>query len=275
MSLAGCLPIEVQEHADEELRSEKEEAARVLYVAATRARDLLVLCAVGDQAHDGWLATFNPVLYPSELNSFNPKTRHPPGCPQFGNDNIVARPRKAMRTQGSVSPGLHNSGVGGHEVVWWDPSVLPPSNDVRSASSLTPFLTEDVGKVRSEEGIRAHEEWQRQRESVRQLAGKPQWTVVTATAHARILTENSEVLVETLAIDFSRPHGKRFGTLVHAVLSTVELNANVEGIRAVARLQGRVLGASEEEVAGAVETVSRALAHPVRLRQPIASGEQA
>ena len=49
MSLAGCTPIEVQEHAEEEIAIEKEEAVRVLYVAATRARDLLVVCAVGDQ----------------------------------------------------------------------------------------------------------------------------------------------------------------------------------------------------------------------------------
>ncbi|HSE20260.1 MAG TPA: UvrD-helicase domain-containing protein, partial [Pyrinomonadaceae bacterium] len=66
MRLAGCTPIEVQEHADEETRIEKEEAARVLYVAATRARDLLVITAVGDAPYDGWLAALHPVIYPAE-----------------------------------------------------------------------------------------------------------------------------------------------------------------------------------------------------------------
>jgi len=60
MRLAGCTPLEVQEHADDEMRIEQEEAARVLYVAATRARDLLVVCAVGDHPYDGWLAALNP-----------------------------------------------------------------------------------------------------------------------------------------------------------------------------------------------------------------------
>jgi ATP-dependent exoDNAse (exonuclease V) beta subunit len=152
---------------------------------------------------------------------------------------------------------------------------------------LTEFLKEDDNKVRSEEGIRVHEEWQRQRTSVRQAAGKPEWTVVTATSHVAIpsVREESgvdfaetelgefslkaallEVAVESIEIDFSRPHGKRFGTLVHAVLSVVPLNADHDGIREIARLQGRVLGAPEEEVAAAVETVHRALRHPLMQR---------
>ena len=58
--LAGCTPIEVQEHAEDEMKIEQEEAARVLYVAATRARDLLVVCAVGDHPYEGWLGILNP-----------------------------------------------------------------------------------------------------------------------------------------------------------------------------------------------------------------------
>ena len=34
------------------------------YVAATRARDVLVVPAIGDADYDGWLATLNPVIYP-------------------------------------------------------------------------------------------------------------------------------------------------------------------------------------------------------------------
>jgi len=270
MNLAGCTPIEVQEHAEEELRNEKEEAARVLYVAATRARDLLVVCAVGDQPHDGWLASFNPALYPAKLNSFNPKTRHPPACPPFGDDNVGNRPPKATRSSGSVSPGLHQPQVGNHVVVWWDPNVLPPSTDVRTTSSLTPFLTQDEGKVRSEEGIRAHGEWQKQRTSVRLSAGKPEWRIVTATTHAiEVSGSIDNVSVETIEIDFTRPHGKRFGTLVHAVLSTVALDSDTDAVREVAMLQGRIVGARNEEVVAAEELVTRALGHPVIQRAAV------
>jgi len=281
MRLAGCTPIEVQEHADEEIRIEKEEAARVLYVAATRARDLLVVCGVGDQPYEGWLATLNPVLYPEESTSFSPQAKQPPGCPQFGDDNVVARLKNAARPRGSVNPGMHRPKTGEHRVVWWDPSVLQPVSQSHTRSRLTDLLKEDDNKVRSEEGIRVHEEWQRQRKTVREVAAKPEWTVVTATSHvsiprsreesaANIAVKESnlkaalvEVVVESIEIDFSRPHGKRFGTLVHAVLSVTPLNSNLDGITEIARLQGRVLGATEEEVAATVETVHRALRHPL------------
>ncbi len=169
-------------------------------------------------------------------------------------------------------------------MVWWDPSVLPPISQGNTRSRLTEFLKEDDNKVRSEEGIRIHEEWQRQRASIRKVAGKPEWTVITATSHVampQVLEEGGldaeevdaskttalpEVAVESIEIDFSRPHGKRFGTLVHAVLSIVPLNSDHDGIAEVARLQGRILGATEEEVAAAVETVHRALRHPLMRR---------
>src|SRR5207247_318522 len=53
--LAGCTPPELHEHAAGEMAREGAEATRVLYVAATRARDLLVVPALGDGRYDGWL----------------------------------------------------------------------------------------------------------------------------------------------------------------------------------------------------------------------------
>jgi ATP-dependent exoDNAse (exonuclease V) beta subunit len=284
MKLAGCTPVEVQEHADDETRIEKEEAARVLYVAATRARDLLVVCAVGDQPYDGWLATLNPVLYPTEAGSFNPQTKQPPGCPAFSDDTVVGRQQNAFRPTGSVSPGLHQPKVGAHRVIWWDPSVIaPPSGQTRSSSKLTEFLREDDGKVHSEAGIRAHADWQVRRSSIREAAGAPQWTVLTATSYASTVGVREqrdlaaeevtvdeakrpilpEVAVETIQIDFPRPHGRRFGTLVHSVLSVVALNSDLDAIQEIASVQGRLFGATREEVAGATETVHRALNHPL------------
>jgi ATP-dependent exoDNAse (exonuclease V) beta subunit len=178
-----------------------------------------------------------------------------------------------------VTPGLHLPKVGEHRVVWWDPSVLRPVSQGNTSSRLTEFLKEDDNKVRSEEGIRGHEEWQKQRASVRQVAGKPEWTVVTATSHFAMLGVREEsgaeeakipalpqVAVESIKIDFSRPHGKRFGTLVHTVLSVVPLNSDHDGIAEIARLQGRILGATDEEVAAVTETVHRALSHPLMRR---------
>jgi ATP-dependent helicase/nuclease subunit A len=297
MTLAGCVPIELQEHAAEEMQIDKEEAARTLYVAATRARDLLVVCAIGDQPFEGWLATLNPVIYPLESNSFNPETDQPPGCPKFGGDNAIARPRKALRPEGSVTPGLHKPQAGKHHVVWWDPALLELDKHSGGGSTLTELLKVDEPGVRSGEGIRAHEEWQKQRATVRQVAGKLEWTVVTATTYAATLTDGSksekiglavaetlldragmptslpEVTVESIEIDFNRPHGKRFGTLVHAVLSVAGLDSSRAEVEEVARVQGRILGATDEEVTAATETVSKALVHPL-MRQAAAAASK-
>ena len=49
MSIAGCLPDELLERRADEERRDHEESVRLLYVAATRARDLLVVPVVGDR----------------------------------------------------------------------------------------------------------------------------------------------------------------------------------------------------------------------------------
>jgi ATP-dependent exoDNAse (exonuclease V) beta subunit len=53
---------------------------------------------------------------------------------------------------------------------------------------------------------------------------------------------------------------------VHAILATVDLDADRGAVADVAGLQARLLGATEEEVAAAVETVARALAYPLLRR---------
>ena len=77
--------------------------------------------------------------------------------------------------------------------------------------------------------------------------------------------------METIRIDFSRPHGKRFGVLVHAILSLVPLNADRGSVSNIATVQGRILGTSEEEVTAAIETVLRALSHPLIKRAAAAA----
>jgi ATP-dependent exoDNAse (exonuclease V) beta subunit len=315
MRLAGCLPPELQEHAGEELQLEHEEAARVLYVAATRARDLLVVTGVGDERREGWLGTLDPAIYPPVKESFKPETNHPPGCPQFGPDNVAFRPSNGVRKPGSVTPGLHRPEAGEHNVVWWDPSVLDLNRQDEIGARLNKLLAADEEGKRSEQGIHDHSEWKKNRTRVRDQAGAPGVRVVTATEHAKdkALSAKGEehsakgkdqgaaatqrkpdkaatpvgqlglfaapppprampdVAVESVAIDFSRPHGKRFGTLVHAVLSVVNLDADAKGVQAAAELQGRLFGATSDEITAATETVTRALAHPLMRRAAAAS----
>jgi ATP-dependent exoDNAse (exonuclease V) beta subunit len=338
MRIAGCAPPELQEHAEEEKQLEREEAARVLYVAATRARDLLVVSAVGDQPFpaESWLKTLSPAIYPPANRSFAPETNHPEGCPELGADNVAVRAPGILRPAGSVTPGLHKASVGEHYVVWWDPNTLELGKEDEVGSRLTKLLAADEQQVRSEAGIRAHADWQETRKRVRYQASDPLLKVVTATERAALMVSGGQmdddesmtpaaaepateaepfeaddskfseapllaaieraareaeiehspesllperavevpaVLVESIEIDPTRPHGKRFGILVHSVLSLVDLNADRNGVLEVCELQGRLLGVSGEEVDAATETVIRALAHPLLRRAAIAVQE--
>jgi ATP-dependent exoDNAse (exonuclease V) beta subunit len=277
MRLAGCLPPELQENAAEERERERDEALRVLYVAATRARDLLVVPAVGDGRQDGWMAALNPVLYPPESRAGTAETRKPPGCPDFGVDSVPGRPRDVAKPKGSVAPGLHRPEVGSHRVVWWDPSVLalnvPESLGLRQER----LLHADESRRSEEAGIRAHAAWQEVRAAVRAQGGTESVRVVTATERARepnaaaVEVAIGPIEVEAVAHDRPRPHGKRFGTLVHNLLAAVELDAGSDAVRAQAVLEGRVLGAPDDEVGAATETVVEALAHPLLKRAAAAA----
>ena len=131
--LCGCAPIELLEAAAEELQRDQAEAVRLAYVAATRARDLLVAPVVGDEPIAGWLEVLNPAIYPPQdaRRSSSPA----PGCPAFGEDSVLDRGPKGMPPPGgSVRPGLHPPIAHGSEIVWWDPAVL--ELDVEEEASL-------------------------------------------------------------------------------------------------------------------------------------------
>ena len=64
-------------------------------------------------------------------------------------------------------------------------------------------------------------------------------------------------------VEDPRPGGRRFGTLVHALLASVPLGTADAALARLADAQGRVLGATPEEVAAAHDAVRRVMQHPV------------
>ena len=54
--LLWCAPWELLDAAEAEAKADEEEALRVAYVAATRARDLLVVAAIGEEERAGRMA---------------------------------------------------------------------------------------------------------------------------------------------------------------------------------------------------------------------------
>ena len=287
--LCGSAPIELLEAAAEERRREQAEAIRVAYVAATRARDLLVAPVCGDQAIDGWLTVFDPVLYPPAASRSTPSTA--PGCPRFGPDSVLDRgPRGQIPVGGPVRPGLHRI-ASGAPVVWWDPGCL-----ALQVEEPIPLRHQQILEAGSESAAASetnYAAWQEQREALRARASQPSLMIKTITSLSRTPAETETVdasetagrsdhqpatvqpeveVIVTARAEEGRPGGRRFGALVHALLALISLDADLEAIRASVAVQERVFGATQDEVEAAVVTVAAALQHPVMRRAAAVAG---
>jgi ATP-dependent exoDNAse (exonuclease V) beta subunit len=275
--LAQCAPRELRDNAEQEKEREREEAVRLLYVAATRARDLLVVPAVGDGEHEGWLHGLNDAIFPLPDKRRAPLDRKAPGCPEFGEDSVRERP-KADSKKGtkaaplkvrSVMPGVHRALAGEHRVVWWDPSTL--ELDVRETMGLrqSRLLEADDGKVASTAGIENWSRWNDARDRVIAAGKIPAMTVRTATELAAArerAAEGEPIEIFETAREPGRPHGPRFGTLVHMTMLRIALDAGADQIRAAAAGEGRILGAVPTEIDAATRAVSEALNSPLLAR---------
>ena len=89
-------------------------------------------------------------------------------------------------------------------------------------------------------------------------------------AHEEIPGVGTVAVVE-IAREGKRPRGRRFGILVHALLSGVGLDDDAETIAGHAQAQARLLGATDEERDAAAAAVIAALAHPLIRRAARAS----
>ncbi|HEY7820416.1 MAG TPA: UvrD-helicase domain-containing protein, partial [Vicinamibacteria bacterium] len=107
MRLAGCSPAELLEHEDVESERDRAESLRLLYVAATRARDLLVVPVVADEPQrNGWVGPILPGLYPSEdRRPFAVVAAGAPGFP--GRDTVLERPPHLAVIP--IRPGIHKA----------------------------------------------------------------------------------------------------------------------------------------------------------------------
>ncbi|HEX6463532.1 MAG TPA: UvrD-helicase domain-containing protein, partial [Vicinamibacterales bacterium] len=121
LKLGGWAPIDLILHGGEEAARDQAEAHRLAYVAATRARDLLVVPAIGDGPYDGgWLDALMPAVYPAERRT----PRAARGVPLFkSKDTVLNRPNGDPATSLTVAPGTYAFDHG-YSVSWWDPRAL-------------------------------------------------------------------------------------------------------------------------------------------------------
>jgi ATP-dependent exoDNAse (exonuclease V) beta subunit len=297
VQIGGWTPVELLERSGEEVSRDRAEGVRVAYVAATRARDLLVVPAVGDDpeeqrwdaAKDWWVSPLHRAIYPSRERRRNPESSA--WCAGFADDSVSVRPHGPRGKAGAdnVALGLHRfsygetgrKGRGAYGVVWWDTRKLTlrvePKFGVRKKELLSEIEPEIVSR-----DIKTYEGWRTNRAAAVKQGAEPSLLVQTVTEFAAagkgspLGAAESEVnvaLVETSQA-MERPAGLRYGAMVHAVFASVPLGANREEVAAIAALQGRILGAPQEEVVSATEVVCSALRHPVmqRARQSAEAG---
>ncbi|MFZ5445935.1 MAG: UvrD-helicase domain-containing protein [Myxococcota bacterium] len=257
-SLAHCIPAELREHEHEVLARDAEEAMRLTYVAATRARDVLVVPVSSDHRFkDTWTEVLYPALYPQTGAEHDP--RQAPGCPPFGYDPILER-------EGGVPadvplPGLHVAATRKNGVVWWDPKTLELTREERTGLEASDALLED--EVEGPKSVAAFEQWKAQRERAVLDGAQTSARVVLARELAPVLVTGTIPIEATSAPRESRPRGRRFGELVHACLAVVPLDAQHEAVERTCSVMARSLQATERERLAAIVAVEAALAHPL------------
>ena len=270
--LAGCTPADLLQQEVEELQRDEAEGVRVAYVAATRARDLLIVPAVGDEERAGWIQSLNTAIYPPM------KTRRQQiqasGCVEFkSKDSVLIRPAGSAGTS-TVSPGLHvrntdDSKAGEFSVVWWDPRALKLGPEVPLGIRRPELIVKDVAPDIVESGLAAYKSWREARQETLTTGSQSALAVRTVTQQAK--TGGAQAadpkipaveIVEIVRAD-NRPSGKRFGALIHAVLASVPLDGDDDTIRRITAIHGRILGAAEEEIDAAANAALAALAQPL------------
>lgn len=278
--LAGNEPLDLREASDLELGRDRAEGVRLAYVAATRARDLLVVPTIGDDPRVSWDSVENwwvrplyDAIYPNAGD--RQKSGKAPACPQFGKDSVLMRPVDlTLDEKDIVWPGLHSfkqagESISDYGVVWWDPRALtlgvPQSFGVRQKELLKEAQDPKV----LENDLQTYYSWRARWDNVRQQAAVPSIRFRTATAQSRqecneVIAPDVEVL--ELARDAERPAGPRFGTLVHASLAAVPLDASEDHVHKIVSMYARVLGADEKEATAAPAVVVATLAHPLLRR---------
>jgi ATP-dependent exoDNAse (exonuclease V) beta subunit len=291
--IGGWSPKDLLDNRDLELLRERREGERVAYVAATRARDLLVVPAIGDEPYnEGWVAPLHGAIYPAE--EVRRTAADGEGCPSFrSRDTVLNRPDGDPATPRTMCPGTHVLGEppASHSVVWWSPEPEALTLGAQAPLGLRrdDLIVKDVPPSVLRGYLDAYTNWRETRRAAIAAASEPSVRVRTATEAAESADASLEpidVTVESLSGDDGRPRGARFGSLVHALLSDVAAFAGEtatapherrdrsrDALSRIALVHGRILGATPAEVAAAADVAERVLAHPLLVEAAGAAAE--
>jgi ATP-dependent exoDNAse (exonuclease V) beta subunit len=272
VSLAGWSPADLLDHEATESARDAAEGVRVAYVAATRARDLLVVPAIGDQPFEtGWVSPLNEAIYPA-LDARREVTAAP-WTAHFAGDSVLDR--ETSTPYSNVRPGVHvvtGAGSDGATVTWWDPGALDLGRQPSYGLRREELIAKDAPAGVVDAGRQRFLDWQAAHHRTIEEGSRPGLRVLTVRASAAQPAEPEEdlpaVRVEQLKPrgGYARPSGPRFGALVHAVLAFAPLDAGAGAVGDIARQHARLLDATEAEVSSAIALVSDVLTHDLLAR---------
>jgi ATP-dependent helicase/nuclease subunit A len=284
IKLGGWTPLELRQANALEAAREQAEGVRLAYVAATRAKDLLVVPAIGDGPEDKqWVAPLAGAIYGGESTTAA-------GVPAFtGKDTHLDRPPSNMPTLHTMRPGAyaHVDPTTGepYTVVWWDPLHVDRPGGERRGLRHEHLIHKDAAPDVVAADRRRYDHWRTWRASALSDGATPSLRVMTVTEWAdaslagavEVPAAIAEVAVRVDIVgggeapDGPRPSGTRFGTLVHALLAHVPLDAASDGVARMASVQARILNAGDDERAAAAVMVGRALTHDIFARARVAA----
>jgi ATP-dependent exoDNAse (exonuclease V) beta subunit len=156
----------------------------------------------------------------------------------------------------SLKPGLHYPRRGSHTVVWFDPAVLDLSE--RRALGLQ---YEEVLTGSPQAGLELYRDWQAAQAVIVEQAAKPLFNIERATEAT--LADSKSVELVRIERQGTRPAGRVFGKLVHALLQQAQLPVRVDDLQAIAEVEARILGSAGSDIEPAVQTALTALQHPL------------
>jgi ATP-dependent exoDNAse (exonuclease V) beta subunit len=275
IKIGGWAPHELHEHEAEEVARDEAEGIRLAYVAATRARDLLVVPAIGDGPWDGgWLSPLNDALYPP-VDRRRSAARGPK-CPAFrSKDTVLERPNDEPARHSTVCPGQYDFD-GGYSVVWWDPAALTLGLKPAMGVRRDDLIVKDVARDVVADGRTKYDVWKLARIDARDRGSVPTMRVKTvrewvaddtfAAEPQRTRSQQISVLSVPLRLRGTRPSGAAFGTLVHAVLARAPFGVSRADLDDIAALESRLLAMSDEDAASAAAIAESVMTHDLLQR---------
>jgi ATP-dependent exoDNAse (exonuclease V) beta subunit len=248
--LAGLSPLGLHDEDPDALG----EAMRLAYVAATRARDCLVVCVHGNPDAETWVGPVQTAVLDCGPGRAPEPSRLADQLARTGASTVlgdVDPQRLKLDVRAGAYPGE------GYRVEWTPARpFLPRPEDQRLLRRVDAL--EEGGAAQS--GREAYTAWVHHRQARLRKGARPSLRLVRASqADLAPPTRVGPVELQRVERSRSRPSGRRFGQLVHEVL-----RAGPEAdVAVVVDRAGRQLGATPDEIQSAAAAVQAAAQHPV------------